>query len=223
MEKLVDELGHRANPLEQARFDFNKKMLRSPVEASATMAMIPTLRYKEPEAPVSGRYLTFLSMLSHPFSTGSSHITCSDETSHPRIDMNFLSHPLDMEILVKHTLQTQRFLARPQFAQILEAGGKWFPGNMAPEELSSDGIKAIIRKYSATNYHPCGTCVMARPDLGGVVDANLAVHGADGLRICDASIFPIIPRGNILTTVYAVAERGADLIREEMVGAFARD
>lgn len=50
---------------------------------------------------------------------------------------------------------------------------------------------------------------MARAELGGVVDGELRVYGTSNLRICDASIFPIIPRGNILTTVYAVADSGA--------------
>lgn len=53
---------------------------------------------------------------------------------------------------------------------------------------------------------------MASADLDGVVDAELFVRGVENLRVCDASIFPIIPRGNILTTVYAVAEKGAEMI-----------
>lgn len=214
MKKIIDELGTPSTPLEQARFEFVKTMLRSPTEATATVAMIPTLRYKEPGQPVSGRYLTLLAMLSHPFSTGSSHITSQDVGTHPAIDMKFLSHPLDMKVLAQHIVQIQRLLARPQFGQILEPSGRWFPGNIGPEELSEEDLRLLVKKYSATNYHPCGTCVMASSSLGGVVDTKLAVYGVDGLRVCDASIFPIIPRGNIMSTVYAVAERGADIIKE---------
>lgn len=49
-------------------------------------------------------------------------------------------------------------------------------------------------------------------DLNGVVDGNLRVYGTENLRLGDASVFPIIPRGNTLTTVYVVAERGAGII-----------
>ncbi|EFQ35888.1 uncharacterized protein GLRG_11079 [Colletotrichum graminicola M1.001] len=54
---------------------------------------------------------------------------------------------------------------------------------------------------------------MAEDGLGGgVVDADLRVKGTSNLRVCDASIFPIIPRGNILTTVYAVAGKASKFI-----------
>jgi choline dehydrogenase-like flavoprotein len=52
-------------------------------------------------------------------------------------------------------------------------------------------------------------------ESGGVVDERLRVYGTTNLRVCDASIFPLIPAANIMSTVYAVAERAADLIRSE--------
>jgi len=48
---------------------------------------------------------------------------------------------------------------------------------------------------------------------GGVVDGKLVVYGTENLRVVDPSIFPLIPRGNIISTVYAVAERAVDIIR----------
>lgn len=61
-----------------------------------------------------------------------------------------------------------------------------------------------------TEYHPCGTCA-----IGQVVDEKLKVHGVKGLRVVDASVFPGNVSGNILSTVYAVAERAVDLIKED--------
>ena len=49
-------------------------------------------------------------------------------------------------------------------------------------------------------------------DQGGVVDDRLRVHGTRNLRVVDASVFPLEPQGNIQATLYAVAEKGADLI-----------
>ena len=69
-----------------------------------------------------------------------------------------------------------------------------------------------------SNYHLAGSCMMAPRGKGGVVDERLRVHGVKGLRVVDASVFPIMPRGNINTSVYAMAERAGDLIKEDWRG-----
>jgi choline dehydrogenase-like flavoprotein len=53
-------------------------------------------------------------------------------------------------------------------------------------------------------------------ERGGVVDPQLQVYGVDGLRIVDSSAIPVQTRGNTQTTVYAVAERAADLIKDSL-------
>ena len=57
---------------------------------------------------------------------------------------------------------------------------------------------------------------MVRKDLDGVVSDRLVVYGTKNLRVVDAGIMPIVPRGNIMTSVYALAEKGADLIKEDL-------
>ena len=52
--------------------------------------------------------------------------------------------------------------------------------------------------------------------LGGVVNDQLVVYGTKNLRVVDASIIPLIPRGNIQSSVYAVAEKAADLIKRDL-------
>ncbi|KAF2224075.1 glucose-methanol-choline oxidoreductase, partial [Elsinoe ampelina] len=64
-----------------------------------------------------------------------------------------------------------------------------------------------------TTYHPVGTCAMMPRDKGGVVYEEVRVYGVKGLRMVDASVMPMMPRGNIQTTVYALAERAADIIK----------
>ena len=74
---------------------------------------------------------------------------------------------------------------------------------------------ADIRARSGSVFHACGTCAMG-PDPGrSVVDARLKVHGVEGLRVVDASIFPLIPSGNINAPSIMVGEKGADFILED--------
>ena len=78
--------------------------------------------------------------------------------------------------------------------------------------------KRIVRKSLISNYYPAGTCMMAPRENGGVVNDRLRVHGVMNLRVVDASIFPLIQRGNIITSVYVVAEKAADMMKEDWKG-----
>jgi choline dehydrogenase-like flavoprotein len=61
-----------------------------------------------------------------------------------------------------------------------------------------------------SEYHPIGTCAM-----GSAVDSRLRVKGVEGLRVVDASVFPNNVSGNIVSSVYATAEKGADIIKAD--------
>jgi 4-pyridoxate dehydrogenase len=75
-------------------------------------------------------------------------------------------------------------------------------------------IDAFIKATAINVHHPLGTCRMGpASDALSVVDAQLRVHGVDGLRAVDASIFPDIVGGNINAAVVMVAEKAAELIR----------
>jgi choline dehydrogenase-like flavoprotein len=56
---------------------------------------------------------------------------------------------------------------------------------------------------------------MLPEEKGGVVDTRLKVHGINNLRIVDSSVIPIITTGNLQSTVYAIAEKAADLIKAD--------
>lgn len=65
-----------------------------------------------------------------------------------------------------------------------------------------------------TTHHSCGTAAMLPREKGGVVNQDLVVYGTRNLRVVDASMFPVIPQANPMSTVYAVAERAAHLIKD---------
>jgi choline dehydrogenase-like flavoprotein len=74
-------------------------------------------------------------------------------------------------------------------------------------------IDAFLKGSASTLYHPAGTCKMGKREEGGVVDGDLKVYGVQGLRVVDASVIPMLPASHTMTTVFAVAEKAADLIK----------
>ncbi|EMC95529.1 hypothetical protein BAUCODRAFT_24578 [Baudoinia panamericana UAMH 10762] len=193
------------SPFVRKRKAFIRKTIESPHEATATSFMIRNPVIGAPE----GNYVTLRSMLSHPLSTGYSHITSADPRAKPEIRFNYYSHPVDLEVHARHMQILTRIAQAEPLASYIKPGGK-----QAPVEYPADSVesaKELCRAYSSTNYHPCSTCA-----LGEVVDGRLSVNGVKNLRIVDASVIPLIPRGNIITTVYAIAERAADIISEDL-------
>jgi choline dehydrogenase-like flavoprotein len=77
----------------------------------------------------------------------------------------------------------------------------------APVSDSEEDIMEWVRRASQTVYHPTSTCPM-----GEVVDAELRVHGVEGLRVVDASVMPTITRANTNAATIMIAEKAADLI-----------
>ena len=81
--------------------------------------------------------------------------------------------------------------------------------------LKSDAeLEEIVRERVETVYHPTSSCRMAPLDQGGVVDSKLKVYGVDGLRVCDASIFPSIVSGHTVRFFFSLdsSENGLFII-----------
>lgn len=150
---------------------------------------------------------------SHPLSRGSTHIASADGDAAPEIDPRYFSHPLDLEIFSRHVRALDVELRHAEaMAPFFKAEGKRnHPDSFHVDEL--EGAKKYVLDTATSAYHSCGSAAMLPKEKGGVVDSKLVVHGTQNLRIVDASIFPLIPRGNILSSVYAVAEKAADIIK----------
>ncbi|KAF1349928.1 putative aryl-alcohol dehydrogenase [Delphinella strobiligena] len=163
-----------------------------------------------------GQYVTIVAVLNHPFSRGSTHITSSDPLDKPEIDTGLMEHPLDLELLARHVQWIEELAAAEPFAKLLKPNGRRLPPHQIPgAKMTLQEAKEIVRDRLVPHYHLCGTCAMMPERLGGVVNSRLLVHGTKNLRIVDASVFPLIPRGNIQADVYAVAEKAADIMKED--------
>ncbi|KAI4204974.1 MAG: hypothetical protein LQ350_000826 [Teloschistes chrysophthalmus] len=200
--KILDNasllVGHEKNP-----HDVVRSILSSPNEASCSIFMT----FIDSED-----FACFGLMQSIPFSRGSTHIVSPSPDENPRIDPRFYSNAQDLDIMAHHLLTLEGFPRAGPVSSFFKPDGQKPPSNIAITDLES--AKAYLRKNAVTTYHTCGTAAMLPKHKGGVVDQDLKVYGTENLRVVDASIFPLIPQANPMSTVYAVAERAADLIKD---------
>jgi choline dehydrogenase-like flavoprotein len=160
-------------------------------------------------------YITIMAVNNHPFSRGTCHIRSANPADKPIIDPRYLSHSLDLEILARQLQFIETIVQTEPLASMLKPGERLPVGK---EASSLDAAKGIVKERLLSTFHPVGTCAMMPEGLGGVVDSRLKVHGTRNLRVVDASVFPMETAGNIQATVYAVAEKAADLIKEDWEG-----
>ena len=141
-----------------------------------------------------------------PESLGTIHIRSADVQEAPAIRFNFFSAPVDMQTTIAGFKILRRTLASPELAAYV--ANEFSPG---PAIQTDAEIEEWIRAHAETGFHPIGTCRMG-PGEDAVVDDQLRVHGIQGLRVADASIFPTMTSGNTNAPAIMVGEKCADLI-----------
>ncbi len=147
-----------------------------------------------------------------PTSKGHIHIQSNDPFEAPAIQPNYLSTEYDQRIMLEGMHLMRRFTSTEAMQSLVEK--EVYPGT---DVQSDDQLKEFIADNAWTVFHPCGTCRMGENSSVSVVDARLKVHGIEGLRIADASIFPSIPTGNTNAPSIMVGEKASDLILEDLV------
>ncbi|KAI4637851.1 hypothetical protein J4E83_000669 [Alternaria metachromatica] len=200
------------------------RQLLDPKEAVCQIVMLPTgAQMQNPESASGlfpsveeGMWCTIGACSTRSLSRGSVHINSSDPTAYPTIDPAYFSHPLDLDMMARALLHCISFTSVEPLASVLrrDPDGNLITSKTAgPVPKTLEEAKTFVQNSTVTEYHPVGTCAMLPKEKCGVVDAELKVHGVDGLRVVDASIFPTHVQGNIVSLVYAVAEKAADLIK----------
>ncbi|TGO49519.1 hypothetical protein BCON_0208g00220 [Botryotinia convoluta] len=150
-----------------------------------------------------------------PFARGSIHITSSVAGTPAAINPNYYMFDWD----VTSQIATAKFIRSIYATSPLSSfvGSETKPGlntvsANATEAEWFDWVKTVYR----SNFHPVSTAAMMPREIGGVVDSKLKVYGTANVRVVDASILPMQVSGHLVSTLYAVAERAADLIKENM-------
>lgn len=145
-----------------------------------------------------------------PKSRGEIMIRSSDPLEPPRITPNALSHDDDVRELLETGKLIRKMAATSPLAEFIEA--EILPG---PDVVDDEAMIDDLRRRSGTVYHPVATCRMGPDPARAVVDPRLRVHGVDGLRVVDCSVFPNIVTGNTNAAAIATAWRAAELVLED--------
>ncbi|KAF2104220.1 alcohol oxidase [Rhizodiscina lignyota] len=198
LERIITKLEHENSDLQ---------LIALPVTLNWQAGPGDQGKLSTPLDPAQAHGMSMFVGLQYPVSRGTVHITSSDPKAQPAIDPAYLKHPADVAVLAAGVKFAEKVAASSQLSD--KIAKRTLP---LPEvKLSTtEDAKAHVRDFCTQEYHSCGTCAM-----GEVVDTRLRVKGVKGLRVCDASVFPAHVSGNIISTVYAIAEKAADMIKED--------
>ncbi|MBQ4852404.1 choline dehydrogenase [Pseudoalteromonas sp. MMG012] len=141
-----------------------------------------------------------------PKSRGSVTVTSNNPDDAPKIQFNYLAHQADIEGFRACVRLTREIIEQSAFDDYRD--GEIQPGKHVQTD---EQIDQFVRQAVESAYHPSCSCKMGEDGMA-VVDSQTKVHGIDGLRVVDSSIFPTIPNGNLNAPTMMLAEKAADHI-----------
>ncbi|KAH7337862.1 alcohol oxidase [Rhizoctonia solani] len=194
-------------PIQRASYKIQKEWLKEKV---ALIELVPFPGYGGIGAlKPNTSYITYYSVVQHPFSRGSIHINSSDPLAPPQIDPKYFSKSIDLDILVHSVKFADKLCKTEPLASIIAS--RLEPG---PNVTSDAAIAEYIKAGLSSIHHPIGSISLAPKELGGVVDVNLKVYGTANVRVVDASIIPLHIGAHTQRTVYGIAEKAAKNIKQ---------
>ncbi|KAH0384843.1 putative glucose oxidase, partial [Aureobasidium melanogenum] len=148
-----------------------------------------------------------------PFSRGNIHIQSNDSTTPAAINPNYFQLDYDLKQQIGTAKAMRKLAGSDALCEVVT--GELSPGlQSVPLNASDDVWAKALKEGYRSNYHYISTAAMMAQDLGGVVDTNLSVYGVDNVRVVDASVIPFQVCGHLTATIYAIAERAADAIKQ---------
>ncbi|MGY2067790.1 GMC family oxidoreductase [Blastococcus sp. SYSU DS0619] len=175
-------------------------------EPDLQMHFLPVKFWKQAEMDPDAEAFTSAVVLVDVHSRGSVRLRSADPTWAPAIDAGYLTDDRDLEALVSGVEQAREIAGAAPLADVLAE--EWSPGGTVH---GREALRQSVRDTLESLYHPVSSCRMGT-DEQAVVDAQLRVHGIEGLRVVDASVMPTLVRGNTNAPTIMIAERAADLI-----------
>jgi choline oxidase len=183
-------------------------------ERGPMMAHIGTRPVVPPEYPLPTYGLSITPNAADSRAAGVVQLASADADALPIVDPRYLTdaEANDLTVLIEGIRLARRLAQAPALASWLEA--EVCPGPMV---TSYEQLGEYVRRTLSTVHHPSGTAKMGDPKrMDTVVDPQLRVLGAEGLRVADASIFPTLPSVNPCLTCMMIGERAAELIARDL-------
>ncbi|EAQ83028.1 hypothetical protein CHGG_10846 [Chaetomium globosum CBS 148.51] len=147
-----------------------------------------------------------------PLSRGTVTINSTDPLANPLIDFRTATDPTDLQVYTALFRKNRELFAAPSMQALGPTEAAPFGAGVTTDEQ----IAAVMRDLiNPSNAHQCCTAAMMPRELGGVVSSEQKVYGVHGLRVADISVWPFQLSGAPMGTIYASAERLADIIKKE--------
>jgi len=144
-----------------------------------------------------------------PTARGWIRLASSDPLEKPLIHTNYLGTQSDFDRLVQGVKLARDIFNTQAFAE-WTTGRELLPG---PDFKTDDDLRAFVRRRAESYHHQAGSCKMGS-DAMAVVDPQCRVYGVEGLRVADASVFPVVPSGNCHAGILMIGEKVSDLIKQ---------
>ncbi|KAF7335355.1 GMC oxidoreductase [Mycena sanguinolenta] len=160
------------------------------------------------EIPFNGGASTAL-CLDKPMSRGTVTLKTTDRYAEPSVDYNTNVNPVDVDLTISAARFYRTWMAAPSMQQL--GPTELTPGTTLTTDAQLNTW--VSGSMSSSTAHSCCTAAMMPQNLGGVVSPDLLVYGVTGLSVGDISVIPLIPATHTCATVYAIAEKAADLIK----------
>jgi choline dehydrogenase len=159
--------------------------------------------FHEPTSRMFTAGVTLVSVASR----GTLRLRSSNPAIHPAIDPAYFDDQVDLDAMLAGMRATWETVQQGPVAKFLDR-----PWEL-PDAPTDDDLVEHVRRRAQTLFHPVSTCAMGTGE-DAVVDPSLRVRGVSGLRVVDASVMPVVPRGNTNAPTIMVAEKAAAEIRE---------
>ncbi|KAF7368939.1 Pyranose dehydrogenase 1 [Mycena venus] len=165
-----------------------------------------------PIPPEGGNFISFQTAVVSPASRGSITLSTRNPFDAPLIDPGLLVDDYDMFAMRVAIQKAVKFLSADAWKDFVIRP----IDNLAQALTSEEALESYIRETVINALHPVGSAAMSPKNATwGVVDPDLLLKGATGIRVIDASVMPLVPSGHTQAPTYAIAERGADLIKQQ--------
>jgi choline dehydrogenase-like flavoprotein len=165
--------------------------------------------------PINGNHaFSMIAELFAPKSRGTVTLRNAEATAIPVVDCNYLSDPLDLEVLAEACAFGNEIIVEGAGTKDI-VKGSWPSDLVHHKHKTRDDWKEYVKDNATTCYHASGTCAAGKKDdPKAVVDEKLQVYGVKGLRVADCSIMPTVNNGHTQMPAYGIGEKAADMIKE---------